>query len=235
MGRGTSKAAGGSAKGGGGGTSPRDKEELKEELIILVDNRSKWLEKNMDDDGMIDPSKVDEFEKMNKQIDNVEYDLFSQMSPTLKAEKFNKSNLTDLTSEEAAVARTDLMKDKAVYMAVKSAEHGTGFVEGGTTQNTAIDALYEKNPKKVYSTFNDTRKMLKSKYGDEITLYRAGTSQTAKATQNMTTTRKNAQQYADIYGTKVEKVKVPVKDVLCVNISRSGGYEEVLVLNKKKK
>ena len=75
--------------------------------------------------------------------------------------------------------------------------------------------------------------MLRKKYGDEMTLYIAGTAQTDKTTQNMTSTKQNAEQYAKIYGSKVSSEKVPINDILAVNISRTGGYEEFIVLNRK--
>ena len=222
---------------GGGSTkvtnTAKSKEELKEELQGLREKRRDFINQYMDEEGYIDPDKIKEWEDLNAQIDSKEYDLHKQLSPTFSAEKWNPNGNTDLSKEEGEIARQDLLRNKEIYMAIKSAEHGIKYDE--KTFNTAVDDLYAEKPKKVYDNFKDTRAMLKNKYGDTVTLYRAGTEQTAKATQNMTTNRKNAQQYADIYGSKVQSMKVPVKDILCVNISRSGNYEEVLVLNKKRK
>lgn len=171
-----------------------------------------------------------------KERDEITYEIQSKhLSPFVKPEKFaelnaTKGSKTELTADEAFIARQDLLRNKDVYMAVQSAM--TGVAEGS---NTAIDNMYEgKDGKKLYDNFKATREMLRKKYGDEVTLYRAGTDQTPKATINMTTSKANATQYSKLYGTKVMSTKVPVNDILLVNISRSGQYEEVVVLNKNK-
>lgn len=183
----------------------------------------------------LDENEVARFSELMAQRDSVEYEIFNRMSPAIKQENLDKRNAergaqTDLNSAEIAVARTDLLKNRDYYMAIQNASHGIA-VQGNRTADTEVDRLYNQNPDKFYRTFNNTRKMLRQKYGDTVTLYRSPTGQTPKATVNMTSLRSNAAQYGD----RVISVKVPVKDVLAVNVSRTGQYEEFIVLNRSRR
>lgn len=217
-----------------GASGPKDKEELKQQLHGIKEKMQELVSKHMQEDGTIDEPYLSQWLKMTKEKDEITYDLHSQLSPTVKDEKWKGEGVTALTRPEAEIARIDLLKDRKLFLAISEAQAGVSFTEGGKTADTAVDTLYKKNPKQVYSVFSNTREMLRKKYGDEITLYRAGTSQTVKTTQNMTSTKENAQRYAEVYGSTVSSVKVPVDDVLAVNITRTGGYEEFIVLNKKR-
>ena len=183
----------------------------------------------------LDESELSRFSSLMTERDELEYEIFRQMSPSIKQENLDKRNAergaqTELNSAEIATARTDMLKNRDIYMAIQSASHGIA-VQGSRTADTAVDTLYNKNPNKFYNTFAATRRMLQQKYGDTITLYRSPTGQTPKATVNMTSLRSNAAQY----GSRVISVKVPVKDVLAVNVSRTGQYEEFIVLNRNRK
>lgn len=215
-------------------TPKKSLEELKAERKQLSDEYQDFIKTHLNDGYTENEKDIETLFKMQTKLDSVEYDIYKQLSPTVKQENWKGGKITDLTREEAAIARQDMLKNKDMYMAISSAAHGTA-TEGSTTSNTALDTLYNNNPNRAYKTFEATRKMLNKKYGDTITLYRVPTAQTAKATVNMTSTKYNAEQYAKLYGGRVQSFKVPVKDVLAVNVARSGGYEEFIILNKKRK
>ena len=208
------------------------KEELKARRKEIADEVSKLIDENMDADGGIDGKALEDYQRLSKERDEIEYELYNMMGP-LSDEKYAKyadKRMTALDASENAIARNDLLKNKEYYMAVAEAEHGV-YID----QNTAVDNILDgPGGQKMYNAFKKTREMLRKKYGDTITLYRAGTEQKAKSTINMTTLKKNAEQYGQEYGSKVKAVKVPIEHVLLVNVSRTGGYEEVLVLNKGK-
>ena len=216
-------------------TSPKSKEELKEELKGLRADYVDFVKSHSDESGLMDADAVDEMLRMQDKMDAVEYELHSQLSPTVSEEKWNPNNVTALSYEDAQTVRKDMLKNRDMYLAIVKAQHGVGFIEGAETNDTPVDTLYKKNKDAIYKLFEPSRKMLQKKYGDTITLYRVPTSQTAKATVNMTSTRVNAEEYAKIYGRKVESVKVPVKDILAINVTRTGKYEEFIVLNRKGK
>ena len=219
-------------RGRGKKLTANQKQDLRDYLKEQKQEIKRFLSENMKSDGELDPDLLPEYQRLTKDVDENEYKLHRELSPTVSGDRWKGDGVTELTSEEAAVARKDMLSNKTAYMAIKSAEHGVAFESGGKTLNTAIDDLYESNPSKLYNRFNNTREMLRKKYGDQIVLYRAGTSQTAKPTINMTTSRENAQSYAKLYGSRVERIVVPVERVLCVNVSRNGRYEEVIVLSE---
>ena len=106
-------------------------------------------------------SEARRFYQLAEERDSVEYEIFRQMSPSIKQENLDKKNAekgpkTDLNSTEIGIARTDMLKNRDIYMAIQSASHGI-YVEGNNTANTAVDNLYEKNPDKFYKTFANTR------------------------------------------------------------------------------
>lgn len=225
---------GGRGSGGDRNTTTPSKslDELRAERTALANEYREFIASHADSQGALNRQEdIDKLIAMQTKLDEVDYQLFTQLSPVVKEEKWKGSGITDLTRDEASTVRQDMIKNKEMYMAIASAQHGVAF--GDTTNDTAVDSLYNRNPDKTYKVFEPTRAMLRKKYGDTITLYRVPTAQTAKATVNMTSTKSNAEQYAKLYGRKVESVKVPVNDVLAVNVSRSGGYEEFIVLNKR--
>lgn len=212
--------------------SDGEKEALREKLKAARERAVDFAKSHSDRDGSMTESDARKYIELTKEIDELEYKLYRSMKPTLSGDKWQGEGNTEFTSDEAAIAVVDLLRNKDIYMAVKQAAHGTSFVIGGDTNNTPVDDLYEKNPDKTYKAFSGTRRMMRKKYGDTATLYRAGTEETGKATINMTTSRENAQKYAAEYGTRVTAVKVPISDILAVNVTRSGRYEEVIVINK---
>ena len=196
---------------------------------FLIQHQSELESGELDIDSPI----VEEYKRLGEEAIDAEYEAHRVMPPIMTDETKWKQGISALTREEAIVARKDMLADKDMYKAIQMASMGTSY--GNSTMNTEVDDLYESNPDKYYSTFAKTRDVLREKYGDTITLYRAGTGATAKATVNMASTEMNANQYADWYGTKVSKQEVPVDNILAVNISRNGGYEEFIILNKKGK
>ncbi len=214
-------------------TSSKSTDELKEERRQLISQYKEFLDTHADEEGVIENERdIQSLMKIQDRLDSVEYDLFNQLSPTVSEEKWKGKGITDLTRDDAITVRQDMLKNRDMYMAIASAAHGVSF--NSTTSDTAVDSLYKSNPNKIYKIFEPTRKMLRQKYGDTMTLYRVPTSATAKTTINMTSSKSNAQQYADIYGGKVQSIKVPVADILAVNLKRTGGYEEFIVLNRRK-
>ena len=211
----------------------RDKETLKSLRKDLMSKRNDLLSKHMASDGSIPVKYAKQFESMNNELDEIEYELFSQLSPVVnKDENWKGNGITALTREQAGTVREDLLKNKQMYLAVASAAHGVWHSD--KTFDTLVDKFYLSNPVLAYSIFNPTREMLKKQFGDTITLYRAGTKQTKKVTVNMTSTKQNAEQYAKAYNSSVTAVKVPIDSILAVNISRTGAYEEFIILNKGK-
>ena len=209
--------------------------ELKEDRRALTAEIKDFVIKYFSADGTFTGSEtqMNEWDRLTQRRADLDYERSNLLGP-MSEEKYNatEGKVTDLNANEVATARKDLMKDREIFDAVYKASVGVKFDD--TTLDTEVDQIYNANPNKVYNTFNDTRKMLRQKYGDTITLYRAGTSATDKATQNYTSTRANAEDYARQYGTRVSAVKVPVEDVLLVNVSRDGKYEEFVVLKKRK-
>lgn len=225
---------GGRGSSGSRNAPTKGLEELKSERMALAEEYADFVNSHSDEEGVLTNEKdIRTMLDMQQKLNELEYNIFTQLSPTVSEKNWKGEGITDLTRDEAAVVRQDMLKNKEMYMAIASAAHGVSY--GGTTDDTAVDSLYKSDPSKVYRIFASTRDMLKKKYGDTITLYRVPTSQTSKATINMTSTRQNANQYAELYGGKVRTFKVPVKDVLAVNIRRGGTYEEFIILNKGKK
>ena len=184
------------------------------------------------DDLTVDSPITKKFIHLTEKADSESYNAYKVMSPVVtKAEKWNTEALTVLKQDEGAVVRKDMLRNKDLFLAISSAATGTANTST-TTLDTAVDTLYKKD-KSIYDVFSDTRKMLKERYGDEITLYRAGTNATRKATINMTSTEKNAKQYASLYGSSVTSKKIKVDDILAININRTGGYEEFIILNRR--
>lgn len=208
-----------------------EKSKLKSKLSDLKLQRKAFYEKHFDSDsGELDDIKnLKKWNALNDDIADAQYDLQVAMPPVMLDESKWKSDISALSRQEAITVRKDMLKNKNLYKAMSIAEIGSSF--GDYTHDTEVDTLYRKD-KGIYDTFDATRKMLKTKYGDEMTLYRAGTSATKKPTLNMTSTKTNANQYAKIYGTKVTAKKVKIDDILAVNISRNGGYEEFIVIQK---
>lgn len=226
---------GGRGSAGTRGTTPAAKslDELRAERQSLAQEYLDFVNSHTDENNELHNEKdIQTLLKMQEKLDEVEYQLYAQLQPTVKEEKWKGQGITDLSRDEAAVVRQDMMKNKDMYMAIASAQHGVAY--GSLTNDTAVDAMYRANPDKTYKVFEPTRNMLRQKYGDTVTLYRVPTAQTSKPTVNMTSTRANAEQYARLYGGKVQSFKIPVKDVLAVNVSRTGGYEEFIVLNRRK-
>ncbi len=210
-------------------------DELKADRKAAAEEYLDFINSHSDEDGVMENERdIAKALELQQKLDEVEYALYQQMAPAVKKdENWKGSGITDLTKEDAVTVRQDMLKNKNMYMAIKNAEHGVFY--GSQTADTAVDSLYRQNPLSTYKIFEPTRKMLKAKYGDTMTLYRVQTAQTAKPTFNMTSTKANAQQYAQLYGGKVESFKVPVRNILAVNIARNGKYEEFIVLNRKRK
>lgn len=214
--------------------SDTEKEKLKADLKqaqvqrkeFLLANKEK-LESELDYDDPV----AKKYRSLSEAVAEREFEAHKVMPPViLDKDKWN-GDLSVLSYENAVIPRKDMLSNKEMYLAIQSAAAGTSF--SGSTFDTAVDALYKKDKSKAYAIFAKTREMLKEKYGEEITLYRVGTSATKKPTINMASTRKNAQQYADWYGEKITRQKVKVDDVLAVNINRLGKYEEFIVLQEK--
>ncbi len=212
------------------------KDELRAKLKDLREELKDFVSSRADESGYMELTESErrQMEELQRDIDDNTYELHKQLNPTVSDEKWKGQDITALTREEAETARKDMLKNKKMFMAIQSAQRGVFYNDDGT-EDTAVDSMYNTNPTSTYNIFKNTRKMLQDKYGDTMTLYRVATQQTPKATVNMTSTRANAEQYAREYGGKVEAIKVPVKDVLAVNVTRTGGYEEFIVLNKKRK
>lgn len=210
-------------------------DELKADRKAAAEEYLNFIQSHSDEDGVMENERdIAKAMELQRKLDEAEYELYQQMAPAVKKdENWKGSGITDLTKEDAATVREDMLKNKNMYMAIKSASHGVSY--GSETADTAVDSLYRQNPLGTYKIFEPTRKMLRDKYGDTMTLYRVQTAQTAKPTFNMTSTKANAQQYAQLYGGKVESFKVPVRDILAVNVARNGAYEEFIVLNRRKK
>lgn len=210
------------------------KEELKARLQDLRQDYKDFIGSRATKDGYMELSEDERshLQRIQGAIDRTTYDLHKQLNPNVPEDKWKGEGLTALSYKEAETARKDMLRNREMFLAIQSAQHGVFYDQN--TEDTAVDRLYNKDSS-VYNIFKNTRSMLKKKYGDTMTLYRVPTAQTAKATVNMTSTRANAEQYAKLYGRSVEAVKVPVSNVLAVNISRAGGYEEFIVLNRKKK
>ena len=212
-------------------------DELKADRTAAAEEYLDFVNSHSDEDGVMENERdIAKAIELQRKLDEAEYSLYSHpsMAPAVKKdENWKGSGITDLTKEDAITVRQDMLKNKNMYMAIKSAAHGVSY--GSQTADTAVDSLYRQNPLSTYKIFELTRKMLKAKYGDTMTLYRVQTAQTAKPTFNMTSTKANAQQYAQLYGGKVESFKVPVRNILAVNITRNGGYEEFIVLNRRRK
>lgn len=212
-------------------------DELKADRKAAAEEYLDFVNSHSDEDGVMENERdIAKALELQRKFDEAEYNLYSHpsMAPAVKKdENWKGSGITDLTKEDAITVRQDMLKNKNMYMAIQSAAHGVAY--GSQTADTAVDSLYNSNPLSTYKLFEPTRKMLKRKYGDTMTLYRVPTAQTAKATYNMTSTKANAQQYAQMYGGKVQSFKVPVRDILAVNLARNGGYEEFIVLNRRKK
>ena len=219
--------------GRGSGSSLQNRDALRNKLRNIRD-QIKTLVNNGSADGTLAPEDVAKFKNLTKQLNETEFQLYKQLSPVVKEEKWKGGDITVLSREDAITVRNDMMKNKQLYLAIQEAARGIEYVDGKTL-DTAVDTLYKSNPQSVYRVFSNTRKLLGDKYGSEMTLYRAATSATNKSTLNMTSTRANAEQYRQIYGTKITPVKIKISDILAVNISRSGGYEEFIVLNKKRR
>lgn len=219
----------------GNKVSLADKDTLRERLKNLREEVKQFYQDHAEESGYMEltDDEAQEMVRLQTAIDSDTYDLHKQLSPTVPDDKWKGGDITALSREEAETVRKDMLKNKAMFMAIQSAQHGVFY--GATTNDTAVDTLYNNDNKSTYNIFKNTRDMLKKKYGDTMTLYRVPTAQTPKATVNMTSTRANAEQYAREYGGKVEAIKVPVKDVLAVNITRNGAYEEFIVLNNKRR
>lgn len=208
------------------------KDDLRARLKDLRQEYKDFYESMADEDGYmeLDASEARELRRLQDAIDETTYELHKQLNPVVSDDKWKGQNITALTREEAEIARKDMLKNKSMFLAISSAQHGVFY--GDSTWDTEVDKLYNNNPTSTYNIFKNTRDMLQKKYGDTMTLYRVQTQQTPKATVNMTSTRANAEQYAREYGGKVESIQVPVKDILAVNITRTGAYEEFIVLRK---
>lgn len=213
--------------------SDEEKTKLKKNFAHLRAERRDFMQEHQEElEGghlYVDSPLVKEFINLNEKVIDAEFRAHQVMPPViLDSSKWN-STISVLTKDEAVIARKDLLSDKELYTAIQFATIGTSA--GTMTADTEVDSLY-KNDKSVYNIFANTRKMLKEKYGEYITLYRAGTNATKKATINMASTKKNAQQYADWYGSKVSSKKIKIDDILAINIDRTGDYEEFIILNK---
>lgn len=210
-------------------------EDLKAERLAAGQEYLDFINSHADSEGVMESeADIAKAIELQEKFAAAKYEVEKRISPAVKKdENWKGSGITDLTKEDAMTVRQDMLKNKNMYMAIKNAEYGVFY--GSETADTAIDRLYNSNPTSTYKIFEPTRQLLTKKYGKTMTLYRVPTAQTSKATFNMTSTKANAQQYAQLYGGKVESFKVSVENILAINISRNGAYEEFIVLNRKKR
>ena len=168
---------------------------------------------------------ADEFADLNRKMNAVHYDL----ARPLKSEKIpsEQERKSTLPVDTVQIAHSDLFKNKHVWSAISDSATGTYY-----NRNTPVDDIMDGKNKDVtakefYDTFQPTRDSLKEKFGNEIELHRAVGKQMNKPTQNWATTREFAKQF----GGNVLSKKIPISNIIAVNVGPFGKYHELIVGN----
>lgn len=158
------------------------------------------------------------------------HDLQFEIARPLNKEKLPSEveRKSTLSSDIVATAQDDLRRNKSVYDAILDAATGVAF-----NKNTAIDQIMlglnrAISPQKLYETFNATRDALRAHFGDTIPLFRAEGRQMEKPTKNWATTP----EYAAQFGDNIIERRIPVDDVVAVNVGLNGRYHEIIVGEK---
>ena len=163
------------------------------------------------------------YEKLHGQVASIAFDL----AKPLTADKVlpAKKRESTLSPEVVIAAQHDLLRDKAVYMAITTAAAGSHF-----NAETPVDRIVNGkdatvSPDVFRRTFDATRTALRAQYGDTVPAFRAEGKQKDKATQNWATTR----EFAQHFGKNIVQRDVTVDSVLAVNVGLKGTYHELIV------
>jgi len=161
-----------------------------------------------------------------REISTLRYSIAKPWTTTEKipSQEVRKSALP---SEIILVARNELLLNPLVYGAIGEAAFGVHL-----NADTAVDRVMGDHDPQVsaqefYDTFSGTREALRRYFGDTMVLYRAVGLQKKKLTTNWAST----DAIARLYGDRIITEMFPVDNVVAVNVSLSGTYEELIVIN----
>ncbi len=198
--------------------TPEEKEKKLTELKTLREAATPLAQK-----GGLTKTEAEQFKALNQKANAIRFEL----AKPLNLDKLPSASerMSTLPANVVKTSHNDLMRDKNIFMPVTEAAGGVHH-----NADTAVDDIMNGKNKdvsaqKFYDNFKPTRDALKEHYGDEIELHRAVGAQKSKTTTNWATT----EDYARQFGNNVVSKKVPVSDVLAVNVGPFGKYHEVIV------
>jgi hypothetical protein len=165
----------------------------------------------------------------------------------------------EATAPEVAPILDKEVRDEArkIYNLVVETRGGRALTESAEGifigQPSAVDELYDNKAiessqfmveekkqaaEDLYSAFSPVRDLLRKKFGPTITLYRSqGSGKEGsviygkKSTLNWASNPKEASQY-DVGGRKLISKKIPIEDIVAINVGPKGNYDEFVVFNR---
>jgi hypothetical protein len=206
-------------------TNPPMKGDDRAEIIARI-KALKEASRPLVEKGNLTASEAVRFEGYMREISTLRYSIAKPWTTTEKipSQEVRKSALP---SEIILVARNELLLNPLVYGAIGEAAFGVHL-----NADTAVDRVMGDHDPQVsaqefYDTFSGTREALRRYFGDTMVLYRAVGLQKKKLTTNWAST----DAIARLYGDRIITEMFPVDNVVAVNVSLSGTYEELIVIN----
>lgn len=207
-------------KGGSSGTDRAAKIErvkaIKAEIAPLMARTG----------GYLSEAEGKQHKALMKELSDLHYDVGKPL--TLERIKSPAERQSTLPAEIVMTAYHDLMANRPAYTAIMDAAAGT-WHNADTPVDDIMDGKHpDLTPEAFYGLFDATREAMRAHYGKKVPLFRAVGYQKDKATTNWATTR----EYAEQFGEDVIHKRVPIEDVIAVNVSNNGAYHEIIVGRK---
>ncbi len=176
--------------------------------------------------GDLTAAEAETFRQHNKELRDIHFQLGKPGD--LAKVKDPGETLSDLPPEVVVTAHDELRANKKVYDRVTESAEGVFFGAETALDKVVRGADPELSNSELTAAFDKTRAVLRSQYGDTMTLYRATGKQINKPTTNWATTEAFAKQFGD----KVISREVPIDDIVAVNVHPDGMYHEIIVAER---